>query len=121
MEPNKTRGIPLEFQEKIDRAKKTFLEEEDQKALSEIEKNIRRGIVQSELRSHPIIEQIISESQSRISAINTILQYDETLSDLERKALFKERSVHQFWVDRFVGPDVDSKMAALSAYLDERL
>lgn len=110
-----------DLKENLTRAREMFLEPDDQKMLDEMEKSIRRDIAQSGLRSDPLIGRIIEEAQNKVSAINTLLTYDEELTDLQRKSLFKERSVYQFWIDRFVGPDVSKKMESISKFLDRKV
>lgn len=114
-------NMTQDLKENLARAREMFLDPEDQKHLDDIEKKIRRDIAQSSLRSDPLIKRIIDEAQDKVSAINALLTYDEDLTDLQRRSLFKERSVYQFWIDRFVGPDVNKSMEQLSKFLDRTI
>ena len=110
-----------ELQAKIEAVRKKFTDEDSQIIISESEKTIRRAIMQSKLAEQEPIILLIADIEAKINSINSVLQFDETISDAERNKLFAQRSVHQFYLDRFSPKTLEDKLNALSRFLDSRL
>ena len=91
------------------------------KWVAETEKKIRSLVVQQELMKNSSVVAIVEDARSRVNTINKLLTYDETLSQEDRNKLFRERNVHQFYLDRFEGRDIDKRFESINTVLDEEL
>lgn len=86
-----------------------------------VETKIRQAIVASELSQHKAVVPIIEDARNRISSINKLLVYDEKMDTDTRKLLIREKAVHQFYLDRFDGRDLDKRFDAVGRILDQEM
>lgn len=56
---------------------------------------------QENFRVHPTTLRLVEKAQEMIKAIETRLTTEETMDDVERRALFKEKKVHQYYLALF--------------------
>lgn len=56
---------------------------------------------QSDFRMHPVTLRLAKDALDEIDRIENLLKNDETLGDIERKALFRERYAHKMYFDLF--------------------
>lgn len=108
-------------EEKLLKLKEKYQDADSQKIISSWERSIRQNIAQSGLKDHQVVKQIIKDAEMKIEGINSLLQYDEALTDVERKALFKERSVHQFYLARFDDKHAKKQVEELDRLISEKL
>lgn len=106
---------------KLDKLKEYYDSSEDSKILSDTEKRLRNLIVQSDLINHDAVIAIVNETKEKINGINIVLQFNEALTDLERKLLFRQRKVYQFFLDRLDPSAIDKKLQALDEFLDRKV
>lgn len=86
-----------------------------------VEKNIRRLVATSEIMSTPAVIAIIDDARKRIDTINKFLTLDENLTQEDRNKLYRERNVHQFYLDRFEGRDLDKRFDSINSALDAEI
>ena len=91
------------------------------KWVEEVEKSIRRLVVAGKLSTNKAIVPILDDARNRISAINKLLVYDEKMETETRKLLIREKAVHQFYLDRFDGRNLDERFDQVGKVLDEEL
>ena len=91
------------------------------KWVEDTEKLIHRMVAQSELAKHKAVLPIINDARNRISAINKLLIYDVEMPTEVRKMLIRERDVHQFWLDRFDGSNLEKRLEVVGQVLDQEL
>ncbi len=108
--------------EKLDKLREYWYNDDySLKWVDDVEKNIRKGIVAQELSKNKAVIPIIEDARSRISTINKLLVYDEKMDIDTRKMLMREKSVHQFYLDRFDGRDLDQRLEAVGKVLDDEM
>lgn len=110
-----------QIQEKITKLRDIYLEDYDQKQIDAIEKALRTKVAASKIADNDIAKELIKDAVSRIKDINFLLAYDRKLTEVEREGLFKERIVHQWWLDRFGVKNLDNLLKSLEEYVDEKL
>lgn len=86
-----------------------------------IEKRLRAVIAKEKLKDNTAVVQIIADAASRVHVINASLQTDEKLTDSQRQALFVERRVHTFWLNRFDPSIIEKNYQAIDDMLDKEL
>lgn len=91
------------------------------KWIDDVEKNIRKLVVQEDLSTNKAVVAIIDDAMARINTINQFLQMDENLTTEDRSKLYRERNVHQFYLDRFVGRDIEKRFETTGKVLDQEL
>lgn len=91
------------------------------KWIEEVEKNIRRLLAMEKLATNKSIKAIVKDAQARIKTINTLLTMDEDLSTEDRKMLYRERNVHQFYLDRFEGQTIEERFEKIGNVLGEEV
>lgn len=111
-----------EIRQKIDKLKEYWFDDDySLKWVKEVEEALRRIIVKEELSENKGLVAVLDDVKSRIKVIDTILTFDEDLTDVNRKLLFREKKVHQFYLNRFEGKDVDEQFKKVGKLLDEEL
>jgi hypothetical protein len=106
---------------KLNKLRELYPDDDSAKMISDIERGLRVKIAQSGLKDLEVVQDIIAEAKRKISGINMLLQFDEELTEEKRKSLFKERTVHQFYLDRFDTSDSEAKLDQLNQYLDSKI
>lgn len=91
------------------------------KWVESVEKNIRKLIVLEDLTKNKSVIAIIDDAKKRISTINQFLTLDENLTQEDRNRLYRERVVHQFYLDRFEGRDIQKRFDSINSALDEEI
>src|SRR5688500_11907994 len=86
---------------KLQKLRAIYVQPDDQQLLDEIEKNLRRKIVESDLAAHPVVQVIIADAKKKAAEISFMLANDRTLSDVQRQTLFNKREVAEFYLERF--------------------
>ena len=64
---------------------------------------------------------IVDDARNRINTINKFLTLNEDLTQEDRNKLYRERNVHQFYLDRFEGRDIGKRFDSINGVLDEEL
>lgn len=75
---------------------------------------------QENFRGHPVTRKLAQEAKQCIEAIENSLKNDETITELERKALFKEKKVHQFYYSLFT-KDGSSELEQIAQLVEQEL
>ena len=86
-----------------------------------VERKIRQMIATEDLASNKAIVPIVEDARNRISTINKLLVYDEKMESEIRKLLIREKAVHQFYLDRFDGRDIEARFEMVGKVLDDEL
>lgn len=86
-----------------------------------VEKGIRQAIVAADLSKNKAVMPIVEDARNRISTINKLLVYDEKMDTDTRKLLIREKAVHQFYLDRFDGRDIEQRFTAVGKVLDDEM
>lgn len=86
-----------------------------------VEKNIRQMVVTSDLMENKAVIAIVDDARKRIDTVNKLLIMDEQLTTEDRSKLYRERNVHQFYLDRFVGKDIDKRFEGINTVLDQEI
>ena len=110
------------IEEKIKKLKEYWYDDDySLRFVDEIEKKINRLVVAEELAQNKAIIAIVEDAKKRISVINLLLTIKEDMTTDERKLLIREKKVHQFYLDRFDGKDLDKKFEQVDTLLDAEL
>lgn len=91
------------------------------KWIESVENNIRRLVMTEKLAESGAVQAIVADAQGRINTINKLLVFQEDLSLEDRNLLYRERGVHQFYLDRFEGRDLEKRLERIDNILDEEL
>lgn len=91
------------------------------KWIEETEKKIRKLIAQDNLTKNKSVVAIIEDAKNRINTINQFLTMDENLTQEDRNRLYRERTVHQFYLDRFEGRDIEKRFESINSVLNEEV
>jgi len=111
-----------EIKEKLKTLREYYYEDNGSiKWIDMVEKNIRRLVALSDLAKNAAVIAIIDDARKRIDTINQFLSFDEEMGQEERKAFFKERDVHQFYLDRFEGRSIEARFERINGMLDEEI
>lgn len=114
-----------DVQRKLQDLRAIYQDPVDQRAISEMERQLRVKIQEARLREVEPIPDIIEDAYNHIRQINFLLAFDEELLKPEksefRAALFKERSVHQFWLERLGAWDAERVISQIDSFVNERL
>ena len=91
------------------------------KWIESVEKNIRQLVAMEDLAKNSSIQAIVNDARSRINTVNQLLSIDEDLTTDDRKKLFAEKKVHQFYLDRFEGRSIEKRFDRINSILDEEI
>lgn len=91
------------------------------KWVDDVEKNIKRLVTVEELSKNKAVVAIIEDSSNRVNTINKLLVYDEKMDTEVRKLLIREKAVHNFYLDRFSGKDLNQRMDEVVKSLDNEM
>lgn len=112
----------LKIEEKLKKLKDYWYNDDySLKWVKNVEKKIRDLVVKEALSENKAVIPIVSDAKSRISAINKLLVYDVEMLTEVRKMLIRERDVHQFWLNRFDGSNMEQQLERVGKLLDEEL
>lgn len=98
-----------------------FDDEYSLKFLEVIEKNLRKIMIKEKLASNKAVQAVLADVKDRIKAIDTMLIYDEDMTEVQRKLLMREKKVHGFYLNRFDGKNVEEQFESVGKLLDEEL
>ena len=111
-----------DIKEKIKKLKEYWLDDEMSLRWADgVEKRLRSLILKEKLVESKAILEIVEETHRKISAIDVLLRTDESLSDIERKLLFREKKVYTFFLDRLDGKNLDQQFERVGQLLDTEL
>lgn len=111
-----------DIKEKIKKLKEYWLDDEGSlKWIDGVEKRLRAMVIKEKLVENKAIIDIVDDAKKKISAIDVLLRTDESLSDIERKLLFREKKVFNFFLDRLDGKDLDRQFERVGQLLDTEL
>ncbi len=115
------------FSIRLNKLRDIYKSSEDQKLIDEIEQKIRNNITKSKVIDRPEIQAVVEDAKKRVTEINILLAYDEELNApteearVKRWGLFRERSIHQFYLDRFGVKNIEAELESLDKYIDSRI
>lgn len=107
--------------EKIKKLRDIYTQPEDKRRIDDIEKGLIEKIRRGKLSDNPLIEEVIDLGRQKIKDISDLLSWDDTLTDVERKGLFREREAHTFWIKRLSGEDAMQSIALVEKAIDSKL
>lgn len=106
---------------KVGKLREVYLSNEDQKNLTDVERSIRRAIVESELAERSEVQSIVTDAENKVRDISNLLSWDEKLTLEERLALFRAREVHMFWLERLDGTRAAALLRSIEKGVDSKL
>lgn len=95
--------------------------QDSQDVLDGVEKEFRQIIEEKRMVENPVFIMIMKDAECRLNEINTLLMNDETLSDLDRKILFKDKRRWTFIFERFGMKPHDDALKLLTVTLDQKM
>ena len=111
-----------DIKDKIKKLREYWFDDENSlKFVVGVEKRLRALVLKEKLKDSKVITDIVEETRKRISAVNALLTNDEEMSEMNRKLLFRERKVYNFFLDRLDGKKVDQQFESVGRLLDEEL
>lgn len=109
-----------EIQNKIDRLKSRYLDDDSRNFLHDIEGELQIAFEYKELASSPLFKAIHSEVEQNVKEINSILLLDRDITDIERKILIMKRDLYKFFMDKFGVEIYDEAINAYNELLEEK-
>lgn len=106
------------IQKKLADLRAEYIDADAQARITSTEQALRRNIKEAELAKNPTVEKIIAEADKTIKEISYLLANDEDLTDVQRKALFAEKRVHLFWLQRLDGTRANQAIEAIEQTVD---
>lgn len=94
----------------IQRNEEKFDVKADISVLVKWEQDIIELLAKGKVINSPGMVQVLKEAESVCERINDKLQNDENLSVEKRLALIRERTVHEFYIERFNGNNIYRKL-----------
>jgi len=91
------------------------------KFVETVEKDIKRLSAMSDLANNKAMALILEDAKRRVSAINKMLTYDENMNDESRKLLFRERKIHELYLNRFESKSIEERIGLVESLLDKEL
>ena len=116
-----------DFETKLNKLRDIYKKPEDQRFFDDTEKKIRDLISKADKMDDPIFLGMIADSKKKIREINVLLAYDAELNApseearIQRYGLFRERSIHQFYLERFGVKSIEVELESLERFMDEKL
>ena len=120
-----------DFDTKLTKLREIYNQPEDQRLIDDTEKRIReliaQAVQQDQLLDDPIVAAILTDSKKKVREINFLLAYNADLNAPTEEAqrlrygLFRERSIHQFYLDRFGVRNIEEELASLDKFMDSKL
>ena len=89
------------FNQLMSTAKSVGVDKQDQRALTEMEKNLRHSIVRSDLSEHDGMKDFIAYIRQEIADINKVLIEKRDLKEEDRKLLFYKRDWNDWLLSFF--------------------
>lgn len=110
-----------DVQSKLDTLRTLVLDEESIRIISNTEKALRRLIVQSGLKDNDAAIAIVESINKKIADISFLIDSDENMTAEERKVLFRERRLHQFYKARLSGDQAEQTFDYLDSTISEKI
>lgn len=110
-----------DIEQKIAKLREVYTGEINRKDIDDIEKSLRERIKRSQIAEIDVIQDILKDAQQKVDQINYLLAYDESIDDSKRKALFRERDVWQFNLDRYGMGDSVGAIKDIENLIDQKL
>lgn len=109
----------------LQKIRATYLSQEDQKTITQIERRLREKIAAKKIAELPLIQEIVADAEQRVAHIHQLLADDAALQSpersMERMALYHEKKVHEFWISRLRGEEIDAEIRAIEDFIARRL
>lgn len=93
----------------------------DQRAITQMENELRRRIAETKLAEIEPMPMIINDAYMQVRQINFLLAFDENMTTEFRAALIKERAAHQFWLERLGAWNAERIIEDIDRFASERL
>lgn len=106
------------IEEKLKKLRGTYLDPDFQKRVTDTEQALRRNIARSKLAQREEVKGIVEEGVKAIKDISWLLANDEELTQTQRDALFAEKRVHQFYLERLDGTRAQQALAVIAETVD---
>lgn len=94
--------------------------ERDSQIINEWKDRVPLLVAQLDFKNHPITTQLAEETRKQIERIKVVLSTQEDLKEEDRKALFKEKKVHEFYLTLFT-KDPSGELEIIEKAIDEEL
>ncbi len=111
-----------QIEAKIDRLKKIHARSapEAKRQIEEWEEKMVRLKAQKEWLEHPNTRQVVELCVEQIESIDAVLTNDENLSEMDRRAMFREKNAHQSYLSALTA-DPTSAIASIEDAVDHEL
>lgn len=115
----------LDYQQKLEKLKGFYNDDGNNQKIIEVEKKLRKLIIDKELLENPVIEKIVEMAKEDMENIDRILCSDETLikqeNEMERIFLFKQKKwIKKYIVDRFSSENIESAITTIQKSIDAK-
>ena len=110
------------FRQKLEELRQYYYNDDPYlKWIDTVEKNIRTLIAREKLSENASVKAIIKDAKSRVEAIDQLLSNKEDMTEVERMRYFRDKYVHQFYLDRFEGTRIATRMDTIKGEVNEEL
>ena len=119
--------MTTDFESKLGKLREIYKQPEDQRLINDTERKIRDLISKADKMGDPIFLGMIADAKKKVREINFLLAYDAELNApseearMKRYGLFRERSIHQFYLERFGVKSIEVELESLDRFMDEKL
>lgn len=103
--------------EKLD--KKSY-GEESQRMIAEWEKQAYELTEQESFRNHVVTKKLAELARGYLEAVTNILSNDETIGEIDRKALLKAKKIHEIYLAAFT-KDVSQEIELLKTKVENEI
>ena len=106
---------------KLQALRQKYQDDESRLYINSLEKELTKLIEESGMKEHPVFKAIAEDAAKKLNEINTLLMNDNSLDEKKRAALFHEKKVWSFNLQRFGMSTADQAIALLEKTIDEKL
>ncbi len=114
--------MPPELKEKLKALREYWFDDDmSLKWVKEVELKLRKILVLEKLAQNRGAVAIVKDAKERVRIIDMMLTLNEDLTEIERRLLFREKKVHNFYLNRFDGKPLEQQFDMVGKLLDEEL
>lgn len=106
------------IKEKLAALRAVYLDPDFQKRVTDTENALRRNIARKNLAKDETVQEIIAAGEKAIQDISWLLANDEDIKEDQRLALFAEKRVHQFYLERLDGTRAQHALEVIQESVD---
>ncbi len=110
-----------DLEQKLKTLKEVYATPQDQRAIDNAERMIRKNIAQAKLADVAPVQEVIDDSVKKVQEISTLLSWDMSLTAEERGNMDRERAVHLFWLKRFSPKGAERALEMIEQTLNAKI